>query len=207
MILKTKFSELLETCTFRAEAITIRINSFDEESAAKFSEEISHANSTGQTVIPVIIDSYGGEMDSLISMISDIESSQVPVSTVAVGKAMSCGSILLAFGAPGLRFIDKHSRLMIHEVAVGETGGKVADLNSMIGELSKSNDYIYGLMAKKCGKKSDYFIKHMRRRNNADWYLNAEDALKHGVVDMIGVPVLTRNVRVDYEYNLPSLKD
>lgn len=207
MILKTKFSELLETCTFRAEAITIRVNSFDEEAASKFSDEISHANSTGQIVIPVVIDSFGGEMDSLISMISDIESSTVPVSTIAIGKAMSCGSILLAFGEPGLRFIDRHSRVMIHEVAIGETGGKIADLNSMIGELSKSNNYIYQMMAKRCGKRSDHFLKHMRRKNNADWYLNAEEALKHGLVDMIGVPSLTRNVRVDYDYVLPSPKE
>ena len=52
--------------------VIIRVNKFDEASAKSFSVLMRKAHNSGQTVIPIIIDSYGGQVYSLMSMISDI---------------------------------------------------------------------------------------------------------------------------------------
>ena len=80
------------------------------------------AHSTGQKVIPVVIDSYGGQVYSLMSMIAAIESAELPVATIVEGKAMSCGAVLLSFGEQGMRFADPHATVMIHDVSSGGYG-------------------------------------------------------------------------------------
>ena len=67
------YSPLLKEVELKNEPIIIRVNKFDEPTAKAFSGAIMKAQNTGQTIIPVIIDSYGGQVYSLMSMISDIK--------------------------------------------------------------------------------------------------------------------------------------
>ena len=76
--------------------IVIRVRKFDEVAAKEFSNSINKAQNSGQPIVPVVIDSYGGQVYSLMSMISDIRHSKIPVATIVQGKAMSCGPFCLA---------------------------------------------------------------------------------------------------------------
>ena len=91
-------SPLIKEIELRKSPVIIRVNKFDEDAAKKFSDEIALAHNTGQKIIPVVIDSYGGQVYSLMSMISAIKNSEIPVATIVEGKAMSCGAILFSFG-------------------------------------------------------------------------------------------------------------
>ncbi len=102
--------------------VIITVNKFDEESAKEFRTKIAMAHNTGQKIIPVVIDSYGGQVYSLMSMISTIKNSELPIATIVEGKAMSCGAILLSFGSEGSRFVDKDATIMIHDVSSGQLG-------------------------------------------------------------------------------------
>jgi 50S ribosomal subunit-associated GTPase HflX len=57
----SKVSPLIRELELRKSPVIIRVNKFDEESAASFQNEIARAHSTGQEVIPVVISSYGGQ--------------------------------------------------------------------------------------------------------------------------------------------------
>ena len=116
----------------------IRVNKFDESAAKAFSAAMTRAQNTGQPVVPVIIDSYGGQVYSLMSMISDIEHSKVPVATIVQGKAMSCGAILFSFGAEGYRYMDPHATLMIHDVSSMKFG-KVEEVKAGAEETERLN--------------------------------------------------------------------
>ena len=87
---------MIKDVELRKPPIIIRVNKFNEKAALEFATKVAVAHSTGQKVIPVVIDSYGGEVYSLMSMISSIESSELPVATIVEGKAMSCGAVLLS---------------------------------------------------------------------------------------------------------------
>ena len=106
----------------RYNPVIIRVNKFDEPAADEFAKKMAVAHNTGQKIIPVVIDSYGGQVYSLMSMISAIRSSELPVATIVEGKAMSCGVVLFSCGAPGLRFITPEATLMIHDVSSGVFG-------------------------------------------------------------------------------------
>lgn len=183
----------------KKQPVIIRVNKFDEDSAKKFSLEMAQAHNTGQKVIPVVIDSYGGQVYSLMSMISAIKHSEIPVATIVEGKAMSCGAILLSFGEEGLRFCDPDATVMIHDVSSMDWG-KVEELKAGAAEADRLNTKIYTMMARNCGKKDDYFKKIVDKKKHADWFLDAEEAKKHGLVNQLRVPKVHIKVAVDIDF-------
>lgn len=195
---KTNISNLIKEIELRQNPSIITINDFSEEEVHKFKEAFNAAMNSGQKIIPVEIDSYGGDVYALMSIIAEIEGSKLPVATIVQGKAMSCGAILTSFGAKGHRYMDKHATMMIHDIS-SVAYGKVEQLKADVRETERLQKKIYALMAKNCGKEEDYFIKLIHDKGRADWYLDAEEALEHGIIDHIGLPVLTIDVDVKIE--------
>ncbi len=183
----------------RKQPMMIRVNKFDEESARKFAAEMGQAHNTGQDIIPVIIDSYGGQVYSLMSMISAIKHAELPVATIVEGKAMSCGAILFSFGSDGYRFMDPDATLMIHDVSSMDWG-KVEELKAGAYEADRLNAKVYKMMAQNCGKKDDYFMKIVDKKKHADWFLDAEEAKKHNLAQHLRVPKLAIKVSVDIDF-------
>ena len=183
----------------RKQPIMIRVNKFDEESARKFAAEMGQAHNTGQDIIPVIIDSYGGQVYSLMSMISAIKHAELPVATIVEGKAMSCGAILFSLGSDGYRFMDPDATLMIHDVSSMDWG-KVEELKAGAYEADRLNAKVYKMMAQNCGKKDDYFMKIVDKKKHADWFLDAEEAKKHNLAQHLRVPKLAIKVSVDIDF-------
>ena len=194
----SKVSTLIKEVELRKNPVIIRVNKFDEDAAKKFSEEIALAHNTGQKVIPVIIDSYGGQVYSLMSMISAINNAEIPVATIVEGKAMSCGAVLFSFGEQGRRFMDPNATIMIHDVSSMDFG-KVEELKAGAQEADRLNTIIYTMMAQNCGKKDDYFMKIVDKKKHADWFIDAEEAKKHGLANQLRVPKLTIEIDVSIE--------
>ena len=165
-------SPLLKEVELRKSPVIVRVNKFDERSAKDFQDQMALAHNTGQKVIPVIIDSYGGQVYSLMAMISAIKHAELPVATIIEGKAMSCGAILFSFGEQGLRFMDPDATLMIHDVS-SMAWGKVEEIKVSAEETDRLNKIVYTMMARNCGKKDDYFLKLVHKKGHADWFLDA----------------------------------
>ena len=200
MKITTNISPLVKEIELRKNPVVIRVNNFNEESAKNFNQLVSLAHNTGQPVIPVIIDSYGGEVYSLMAMISAIKASEVPIATIVEGKAMSCGAILFSFGKEGWRFADPHATIMIHDVSSMDWG-KVEELKAGAKEADRLNDIIYSMMARNCGKRADYFKKIVHKKGHADWFLDPEEAKEHNLANHLYVPKLSIDVSVDYGFD------
>jgi len=179
--------------------IVIRVKKFDESGAKEFATQMSKAQNTGQPVVPVIIDSYGGEIYSLMSMISDIQHSKIPVATIAQGKAMSCGAILFSFGEEGKRYMDPHATVMIHDVS-SMGWGKVEEIKADAEEVDRLNKKVYRMMAVNCGHPEDYFLDIVHNRGHADWFLTAEQCKRHNLANRLHVPTLKINVEVNFKF-------
>lgn len=192
----TNISPLIKEIELKQQPVIITVNEFTEESVKKFNELMCQAQNSGQKVIPIEIDSFGGQVYSLMAMISAIKTSKVPVATITQGKAMSCGAILASFGSEGLRFMDKDSTMMIHDVS-SYAFGKIEELKSDVREAERLNDKVYKMMARNCGKADDYFTKLIHDKGHSDWFLDAEEAKLHGIVDHVRVPEMKINVEVN----------
>tara|TARA_Y100000591_G_scaffold327191_1_gene351194 strand:+ start:2945 stop:3550 length:606 start_codon:yes stop_codon:yes gene_type:complete len=175
--------------------VIIRVRSFTEAAAKEFSSLMMRAHNTGQTVIPIIIDSYGGQVYSLMSMISDIKNSRLPVATIVQGKAMSCGAILFSFGQEGMRYMDEDSTVMIHDVS-SMGWGKVEEIKADAAEAERLNKKIFHMMAKNCGKNKKYFLDLIHEKGHADWYLDSDECLEHNLTNKVEVPTMNVDVSV-----------
>ena len=191
-------SPLIKEVELKKNPVIIRVNDFNEDAAKKFQAEIAAAHNTGQDVIPVVIDSYGGEVYSLMAMISAIKNSELKVATIVEGKAMSCGAILFSFGEEGLRFCDPDATIMIHDVS-SMSWGKIEELKASTKEAERLNERVYTMMARNCGKKDDYFKKIVDKKKHADWFLDAEEAKEHGLANQLRVPKITIDISVEIE--------
>ena len=196
----TNFSPLLKDKEFVDDLpIVIRVKKFDEVAAKDFSEKMSKAHNTGQPVVPIIIDSYGGQVYSLRSMISDITHARISVATIVQGKAMSCGAILFSFGKDGMRYMDPDATLMIHDVS-SMTIGKVEEIKADAEETERLNQKVYKMMAKNCGHHEDYFLDIIHEKGHADWFLEGDECLKHNLTNHLHIPTLKIEARVKFDF-------
>jgi ATP-dependent Clp protease protease subunit len=195
----SKISPLIKEVELRKNPVIIRVNKFDEKATKEFQDQMALAHNTGQKVIPVVIDSYGGQVYSLMAMVSAIQHAELPVATIVEGKAMSCGAILFSFGEQGLRFMDPDATLMIHDVSSMEHG-KVEEIKASAEETERLNQKVYTMMARNCGKKDDYFLKLVHKKSHADWFLDANETKKHGLANQLRVPKISIQVSVDIDF-------
>lgn len=185
----------------------VLVNEFSENGVKNFKIDFDELNMSGVPIIPVIIDSFGGEIYSLLAMLDIMSTSMKPVATIALGKAMSCGSILLACGTPNFRFVGVHSTVMVHDAAT-ISFGKIEDLKADVGEAERLNNKIFELLNERCNQKKGYFQGLVAQKKHANWYLDAKEVLRHGLADHIGLPVVDSlfNVELVGQQNLQKHK-
>lgn len=179
----------------------VRVNSFDDEAVKSFSTAMSAAHQTGQPVIPVIIDSNGGEAYSLMAMVDIIDASTVPVATIIEGKGFSCGAVLFCCGNAGMRYMGPNSTLMIHDVlSADENMKKSGEIMSDAQETSRINKRLYRIIDRHIGKPAGHTWNLVQSRSRTDWYLNPKQAVKHGFANHVKVPVMKCHVKIEVEF-------
>lgn len=174
----------------------IWVNDFSESAASKFGSFVFKITDRDPNEpILVCIDSYGGEIHGLDSMMSVMDSTPNPFVTIATGKAMSAAAVLLSHG--DIRCVGQHARVMIHE-AFGGALGRVKEVVDQTAELAAVNDYFVQRLADNCGKT----VKQLRAlwSKRPDIYMSPAEAVKFGIADRIGIPILERRLSYDLRF-------
>ena len=167
--------------------------------AENFAKHMREAQETGQTIIPIMISSYGGSVYALLEMVDSInlaKSKGFKIATIVTGKAMSAGAVLLTCGDEGLRFAGARSTIMIHDVAT-LTGGKIGEIKADAAEGDRLNDMIFEIMSTNIGKDKSYLSDIVHTKGHSDWFIPAKEALSHGIINKIGIPGLKVKINVD----------
>lgn len=190
-VIRTKHNELID------QPVIVVVTTFDDNGVKSFREDMEKAHHTGQPLIPVLIDSYGGSVYGCLNMINYLKKASLPVHTVVTGKAMSAGAIL--FGMGKTRWMAEHATLMLHDAATC-TGGKTEEVKSDAKELERLNKLIFSLLAENCGQQTEYFDKIIHEKGHADWFITSKEAKRHKICTNIGVPEMTATIRVTYSF-------
>lgn len=163
---------------------------FTDESAKKFREDfLPEARFNKERPVVIWINSPGGHVDALASMIETIRSVPNRIVTACIGRANSAGSILLSCGDRGFRYCAPHSRIMIHEISTAHAKEKVGEVLIDAQESARLEEFWLGLLAKNCEIEGGYKeLRKMIRECEGKIWLNAEEALKFKIVDKIGIP-------------------
>lgn len=132
--------------------------------------------------IHLVISTYGGSVDEMFSLYDTIKFLPCPVHTVALGKVMSAGVLLLAAGTKGKRMVGRSARIMIHSVSGGVFGNVFEAMNE-----NKELQRLQHLMTTTLQKETKMSAKDIEKMMKAghDYYMTPEDAVKAGIVDKI----------------------
>ena len=168
--------------------VTARVNEFDEFASRMLSYNITEAKLNNQKSLPVVIDSYGGEVYSLLGMVDILSNSGLEVITIATSKTMSCGAFLLSIGKK--RYATPNATIMIHAVR-NAMRGDVESQKNEIEQMEKLNNKAFALLDSNTNKESGFWLNKLAENNNNDLYLTPEEALELGLITNIGTPELT----------------
>ena len=145
--------------------------------------QLMFLSNTANEDITMHVDSPGGSVKSGLSMVDVMDYIPCDIKTVNTGMAASMGSVLLGAGTKGKRSSLKHSTTMLHQSS-GGFSGNIQDAKVDWAEWQKVNEELFVLLGSYCGKTAEQ-VKNDATR---DFWLNAEEAKKYGIIDEIIKP-------------------
>ena len=133
--------------------------------------------------IHLYINSPGGSVTAGIALYDIMQFIKCDVRTYCIGLAASMGSLLLAAGTAGKRYILPHARVMIHQPHVAGTGisGQVSDIEIQAKEMALTKQKMAEIYSKHTKKDAKTLTTAMDR----DHYMSAQEALDFHLVDHI----------------------
>lgn len=166
----------------------IWVTDFSDGDAESFRNDLYDFNQENPNKpVVIFIDTYGGEVYSLFAMIEILQEfkhvtkNEIPVVTVAVGKAMSCGAHLLAEG--DIRVAYPNAKILLHRTSFG-VSGHIKEVQISVKE-TEDNDYALNeRLRQRIGFKGTLEEFHSYMAN--DKYLTSSDAKSIGLVDYVG---------------------
>lgn len=126
------------------------------------------------------VNSPGGSVTAGLSIVDTMNHIKPDVATVCVGIAASMGSIILSQGAKGKRFMLPNAEVMIHQ-PMGGAYGQAADIEITAKHIIKTRERLNKMLAKSTGQK----ISRIEQDVDRDFFMDAEEAKKYGIIDEI----------------------
>ena len=130
--------------------------------------------------ISLYINSPGGVVTSGMAIYDTMQFIKPDVSTICVGQAASMGSLLLAAGTKGKRYILPSARVMIHQ-PLGGYQGQASDIEIHTREILTLRDRLNAVLAKHTGQPIERIAKDTDRDN----FMDSEAAKAYGIVDAV----------------------
>ena len=128
--------------------------------------------------IKIYINTPGGDLDAVFSIISSIKISKTPVHTITIGTGYSGGFFIGICGHK--RFGYPYSSYLFHEGSVMEFGDAHKFFSGTDFRKKQLNTLKYLVLDNTKITDEEY-----KERRNDDWYMNPADAIKYGVIDEI----------------------
>jgi ATP-dependent Clp protease protease subunit len=130
--------------------------------------------------IYMYINSPGGEISAGLSIFDTMMYIKPDISTICYGRAASMGSLLLAAGTKGKRFVLSNSEIMIHQPS-GGFQGSVSDIQITHDHIISIQKRLYNIYSEITGKSYEQIKKDCDR----DFFMTAKEAVSYGLVDEV----------------------
>lgn len=130
--------------------------------------------------IKLYINSPGGSVTAGLAIYDAMQHVKPDVSTVCIGMAASMAAVLLSAGKKGKRFALPNSEILLHQV-MGGAEGQATEIEITARQILKMKDKLNQILTEHTGQTRAKIDKDTDR----DFYLNAEEAKKYGVIDSI----------------------
>ncbi|MCP4454903.1 MAG: ATP-dependent Clp protease proteolytic subunit [Planctomycetes bacterium] len=140
------------------------------------------SNEDSKSDIHFYINSPGGSVTAGLAIYDTMQFVRCEVATYCVGQAASMGSVLLAGGASGKRFLLQNNRVLLHQPLLsGVLQGPASDLQIEAEEIIRLRTRLYEIFNVHTGQDLDKIEKDCDR----NLWLNAQEAIDYGLADKI----------------------
>ena len=133
-----------------------------------------------EKMIQMYINSPGGQIYAGLAIYDTMQQMTAPVSTVAVGVTASFGTVLLTAGTKGYRYALPNATIHLHQ-PLGGAQGQATDIEIQAKEILRLREKLNGILSKHTTQPLDVIERDVER----DFYLDAEGAVKYGLIDQI----------------------
>jgi ATP-dependent Clp protease protease subunit len=140
------------------------------------------SNEDSKSDIHFYINSPGGSVTAGLAIYDTMQFIRCDVATYCVGQAASMGSVLLAGGASGKRFLLQNNRVLLHQPLLsGVLQGPASDLQIEAEEIIRLRSRLYEIFNEHTGQDLEKIEKDCDR----NLWLNAQEAIDYGLADKI----------------------
>lgn len=133
--------------------------------------------------IHLYLNTPGGAVTAGLAILDTMKSLSCDINTYCIGQAASMGSLLLAAGTKGKRFMLPNSRAMIHQ-PWGGIGGTSADIAVQAKEIIYMKHKLAKILATCCNKSLEKILEDTER----DFFMSAEESVAYGLTDSVLEP-------------------
>ena len=168
------FSRLLK------DRIIILSGEIDDNLANSIVAELLYLDSINHNEISLYINSPGGSITAGMAIYDTMNFIKSDVSTICIGMAASMAAFLLSCGKKGKRYALPNSEIMIHQ-PLGGIQGQATEIKIVAERILKIKHKLNKILSINTGQNLDKIEKDTER----DHFLEAEEALKYGLVDKI----------------------
>ncbi len=128
--------------------------------------------------IALYINSPGGVVTAGLAIYDTMQYISAPVATLCLGQAASMAALLLAAGAPGMRYSLPHARILIHQ-PMGGFQGQATDIDIHAREIIRMRAELNAILAKHTGQD----LERIERDTDRDYFMSAAEAKDYGLID------------------------
>ncbi len=130
--------------------------------------------------ISFYINSPGGSVTAGMAIYDTMQFVNCPIQTICIGQAASMAAVLLLAGDAGKRTTLTHSSIMLHQ-PFGTISGQATDIEIQNKQVLRVKETLHKVVSKHC-KQDEKVVRDLLERN---FYLDAEEAKKFGIIDKI----------------------
>ena len=130
--------------------------------------------------IKLYINSPGGSVTAGMAIYDTMQYVKSDISTICIGMAASMGSVLLAAGAKGKRFVLPNSEVMIHQI-MGGAQGQASDIEISARHIIKLKKRLNEILSEHTGQP---FTK-VEKDADRDYFMTADEAVAYGLADKV----------------------
>ena len=130
--------------------------------------------------IAMYLNSPGGVVTSGLAIYDTMQYVRPDISTLCIGQAASMGSLLLAAGTKGKRFVLPHARIMVHQPSAGFQG-QASDIEIHAREILETRRRLNEIYHLHTGQK----IKVIEEALERDYFMSGAEAKEFGMIDEV----------------------
>jgi len=130
--------------------------------------------------IHIYLNSTGASISAGMAVYDTMQFIGPDINTLCIGEVAGMGSLLLAGGAPGKRYCQPNSRIMLHQPR-GGIDGQASDIAIHSKEILRNRQQLAMILAKHTGQT----MKRIHADTERDRFMDGQEAIEYGLIDEV----------------------